>query len=184
MAKLSPTLQTLATQGIRGSHFTLDSLLTDRSSSMWIPLIGEWVSDNNLLLFGAGRYGILTSPMWHVGRIFQAEHAHNAFIDFFLDSGIILLIALIVSLALLFTIAWRFGRRLQSPLYWCLLVCLFAYLMGTVTGQSFYPSYMNMLVYPIAALLINVARHGRLHLQPEAQAPVRRSAGRPAHASA
>ncbi|HEX4079113.1 MAG TPA: hypothetical protein VHX61_09605 [Rhizomicrobium sp.] len=179
MAKMAPTLETLVTEGIRGSHFTIDSLLTDRTSTMWVPLIGEWVSDNNLLLFGAGRYGILTSPMWHVGRIYQAEHAHNAFIDFFLDSGIILLAGLVLTLLMLFTIAWRFGRRLHSRLYWCLLVCLFDYLMGTVTGQSFYPSYMNMLVFPIVALLINVARHGLAPQQPvplsNGSAPVRRS---------
>lgn len=160
LAKAAPTLLTLASEGIHGSHFTIDSLLTDRESSMWIPLVGEWVSDNNLLLFGAGRFGILTSPMWHLGLIFQAAHAHNAFIDFFLDSGLILLIVLVVTIIVLFTIAWRIGRKLNNRLYWCLLVCPFAYLMGALTGECFYPSYMNMLMFPIVALIINVARYG------------------------
>ncbi|HEY1614955.1 MAG TPA: hypothetical protein VGF97_14815 [Rhizomicrobium sp.] len=158
--KVAPTLESLGRTGLYGSHFTLDTLLTGRESAAWIPLTTEWFADWKLFLFGAGSFGMMTSPLWHMGTILQAGQAHNAFIDFFLNDGILLLVGLLVLLTLLLRRAYRFGRRLKSRLYWSLLVCPLAYLLGTVTGEQIFPSYMNMLIYPLLALLLNVSRRG------------------------
>ena len=156
---LGPTLSAVFSVGIdQGSVESLDGLFTGRVEYLWVPLFSEWVSDPMLFLFGAGRYGILTSPLWASGQILKAMHAHNAFLDFFLDSGAVLTIILIGTVVWLLARGYRVGRRLRNPLYWALFMCAVAYLVGTLTERQFFPAVDNMLLFPLLAVMINVVR--------------------------
>lgn len=162
---LGPTVSALLSVGIDdGSVQSMDSLFTGRVARLWVPLFSEWSADPMLFLFGAGRYGILTSDLWPTGQLLQALHAHNAFFDFFLDAGAILTVVLIG--AILWWLVWSFrmGRRLRSPLYWALFMCPAAYLVGTLTERQFFPAVDNMLLFPILAVMLNLVR---LHLAAE-----------------
>ncbi len=154
-----PTTAALLSVGIDdGSVQSVDALLSGRLDTIWIPLVSEWFRDPTLLIFGAGRYGILTSPLWRAGDIFQATHAHNAFIDFFLDSGIVLTLVLIIGVIAWLVWSRRVGAAMRSPLYWALFMCPVAYLIGTLTERQFYPAVDNMFLFPILAVMLNVVR--------------------------
>jgi hypothetical protein len=156
---LGPTLSAVLSIGIDdGSVQSLDGLFTGRVEYLWLPLWSEWTSDPMLFLFGAGRYGILTSPLWKNGQILQAMHAHNAFLDFFLDAGAVLTLVLIGTIAWLLARGYRVGRVLRDPLYWSLFMCAVAYLAGTLTERQFFPAVDNMLLFPLLAVMLNVVR--------------------------
>jgi O-antigen ligase len=154
-----PTTAALLSVGVSdGDGFSLDGLLTGRVNAIWGPLLDEWFSDPLLLVFGAGRYGIVTSPLWRLGEIMQTTHAHNAFVDFFLDNGIVLTFALIAAIIWWLVWTWRIGRAMQSALFWALFMCPVAYLMGTLTERQFFPAVDNMFLFPILAVTLNVIR--------------------------
>ena len=156
---LGPTVTALLSIGIdQGSVYSADELFTGRVQYIWVPLFKEWLADPMLLLFGAGRYGILTSPLWRSGQILKVLHAHNAFLDFFLDSGAILTLLLIGAVIAGLLWSWRAGRAMKNPLFWALFMCVIAYLIGTLTERQFFPTYDNILLFPVVAVLINVAR--------------------------
>ncbi len=156
---IGPTVNALLSIGFGGSsHVSADALLTGRVDYIWIPLLSEWTSDIGLFLFGAGRYGMGTSQLWDTGTLYQANHAHNAIINFFLDCGVILTGVLLIFLLVGTATAWRVGRRLNSDLYWALFACIFGFGIGMATERDILPTIENMYVFPIIAMMVNLAR--------------------------
>jgi hypothetical protein len=154
-----PTIDALFSVGFQsGSDFSADAVLTGRVDYIWIPLLDEWTSDLGLFMFGAGRFGIITSELWYTGALVQATHAHNALIDFFVDCGAIFTSVLIVLLFVGIATAWRVGRKLNNDLYWALFVCLFGFGIGMATEREIFPLIDSMYVFPILAMMINLAR--------------------------
>lgn len=156
---IGPTVQALLSVGLDSdSGVSADGLLTGRVDYVWAPLLNEWTSNIGLLLFGAGRYGIGTSQLWDTGTLYQANQAHNAIINFFLDCGVILTGVLLIFLLLGAATAWRVGRWLNSDLYWALFVCLFGCGISMATQSDILPTIQNMYAFPIIAMMINLAR--------------------------
>jgi hypothetical protein len=162
-----PTIDAILSVGFQNSSdFSADAVLTGRVDFIWVPLLDEWTSDIGLFLFGAGRYGIITSELWYTGALVQATHAHNALIDFFVDCGAIFTCVLIVLLFVGIATAWRVGRKLNNDLYWALFVCLFGFGIGMLTEREIFPTIDSMYVFPILAMMINLARL-RYRFQPQ-----------------
>jgi len=143
-------------------------MFSGRVDYLWLPLLSEWTSDIGLSLFGAGRYGIVTSTLWDTGNLIHADHAHNAIFNFFLDRGMILTGVLVIFPAIGTVAAWRVGRRLNSDLYWALFACIFGCGISMATQGDILPRLDNMYAFPIIAMMINLARlhyrmpcHGR-----------------------
>jgi hypothetical protein len=156
---IGPTIDALLSKGFEDSSgFSADSLLTGRVDYIWVPLLTEWTSNIGLFLFGAGRYGMVTSELWDTGELIRASHAHNAIINFFLDCGAIFSSVLIIFLLVGVATAWRVGRRLNSDLYWALFACIFGFGVGMMTEREIFPTVDNMHVFPIIAMMINLAR--------------------------
>ena len=156
---IGPTIDALLSVGFQnGSGFSANALLTDRVSLIWVPLVDEWTSNIGLFLFGAGRFGMITSQLWYTGALYHATHAHNAFIDFFLDNGAILSVVLIIFLYAGIVTAWRAGQTLDSDLYWALFAGIFGFGIGMMTEREIFPTIDNMYVFPIIAMMINLVR--------------------------
>jgi hypothetical protein len=154
-----PTIDAILSVGFQNSSdFSANAVLTGRVDFIWVPLLDEWTSDIGLFLFGAGRYGIITSELWYTGALVRATHAHNALIDFFVDCGAIFTSVLIVLLFFGIATAWRVGRKLNNDLYWALFVCLFGFGIGMLTEREIFPTIDSMYVFPILAMMINLAR--------------------------
>lgn len=149
----------LLTVGVsQHSGFTLDSLLSGREQRIWLPLVLEWWVDPVRFWFGMGNYGILTSYLLHVGVVYGVGVAHNAYLEFFLDNGIVLEIALVASVSYLVVKGWRTGRAINSQIYWVFYLCCMCFLLGCLTGRRFVPEQENALLFPVVAMLINVVR--------------------------
>jgi hypothetical protein len=156
---IGPSIDALFSIGFDdNSDFSADALMTGRVDFIWVPLLTEWTSDVGLFLFGAGRHGMVTSQLWNTGALYQATHAHNALINFFLDCGAIFTSVLIIFLFVGIAIAWRVGRRVNSDLYWALFICVFGYGIGMMTEREIFPTIANMYLFPIIAMMINLAR--------------------------
>ena len=156
---VAPTVEALLSIGFEtGSDFSADALLTGRVDYIWAPLLNEWTSNIGLFLFGAGRYGIVTSQSWDTGALLHMGHAHNAIINFFVDCGAIFSSVLIILLLVGVATAWRTGRRLNSDLYWALFAGIFGFGIGMATEREIFPTIDNMYVFPIIAMMINLAR--------------------------
>ena len=136
----------------------VDKIFTGRIDSIWLPLIKERFSNLNQLLFGVGRFSMMDSPLYLRGYILQTSTAHNAFVEFFIDCGVILFACLIFCLIRFLKTAWFYAKKIDSALLWTLFTCLIAYLVGTISGRKIYPSNDNMFLFPIIALLINYLR--------------------------
>jgi hypothetical protein len=156
---VGPTIQALLSVGFdSGSGASADALFTGRIDLIWVPLLNEWTSNIGLFLFGAGRHGMVTSQLWDTGTLYQAIHAHNAIINFFLDCGVILTGVLLIFLVVGTATAWRVGRRLNSDLYWALFACIVGCEISMVTQGDILPTNDNVFAFPIIAMMINLAR--------------------------
>lgn len=141
------------------SGMSLFLLLSGREQSIWLPSILEWMGDAKRFYFGAGLHGILTSDLVSSGVFgFVAGQAHNMYLEFFLDNGIILLAAAVAIVVWLMFRGWKLGKRLKKPAYWSLYLCVIAFLITGLSGRVYYPDIENFIMFPILATLINVAR--------------------------
>jgi O-antigen ligase len=177
----APTLSTVQARTLSPHAQALDWVLSGRIGFLWAPLLSEWSADPARLLWGAGRYGILVSSHFGTGDIVEVTHAHNAFIDLFLDTGVVGVIIVVLLLAAGLARVWRVGRSIRDPTFWALALSLAGYLAATLTERGFFPSYDNLLVFPIVALLVNVARVRRIAIAADVGDP---SAEQPAHVRA
>ncbi|HEY5048127.1 MAG TPA: hypothetical protein VII49_08925 [Rhizomicrobium sp.] len=157
---LGPVLISLVTIGFtQKSGISLWLLLSGRETVVWLPVIFEWSRDPFLLFFGAGFHGIVNSTLIDSGATgFVTAQAHNLYLEFFLDNGIILFVAFLAAIGAWLVWAWRLGKRVQSQLYWSLYLCLASFLISGLSGRLYYPDIENYLMFPIMATLINVAR--------------------------
>jgi hypothetical protein len=135
-----------------------NQVFTGRIDSLWLPLLSEWKNNIWLLLLGRGKYAMMTSSGFQIGTVLDVTHPHNAFIEFFLDNGIILLLVFIFFIIKLTKLAWHKLRLINSDIGWALFVSIICYLIATFTGRSLYPSYDNMFLFPVIALLVNHCR--------------------------
>jgi hypothetical protein len=177
----APTVSNVQASTLSPQVHALDWALSGRIGFLWAPLLSEWSADSTRLLWGAGRYGILVSSHFDTGDMVRATHAHNAFIDLFLDAGVAGVIVVVSLVAAGLARVWRVGRSIRDPTFWALALCLGGYLAGTVTERGFFPSYDNLLVFPIVALLVNVARVRRIAIADDVENP---TTEQPAHVRA
>ena len=156
---LGNILAKLLSTGISGRYgFSLYLLLSGRLEKIWTPLLMEWLSSAQLFWFGAGEYGMLTSRMLASGLMLFVAEAHNAFLEFFLDDGIVLFVLFTAILLFLLFMGWRQGRRLRSGLYWSLFLCIVGFLASCFSGRRFFPHPENAMIFPILAALLGAAR--------------------------
>jgi len=133
----------------------LNEIFTGRISGIWLPLIVDRLNHPAELFFGVGRYAIIQNPLYAGGGIIKVYHAHNAFIEFLIDNGVILFALLIFFMTKLFMKAWRLAQIYNSDLLWALLSCCVTFIAGSLFGRQFYPSTDIMFLYPVIAVLIN-----------------------------
>lgn len=176
---LGATLVKLLSIGVtQKSGLSLYLLLSGRDQAIWLPVILEWVRDPLKLFFGAGAHGILTSVLISSGATgFIAGQAHNLYLEFFVDNGIVLFALFLVSIGAWLRWAWHVGQRIRNGLFWSLYLCVVCFLVTGVSGRLYYPTVENYLLFPLLAVSINVARlrlnaqSGTDHVRPQSALP-------------
>lgn len=135
-----------------------NKIFTGRIDSIWMPLILERLNNPGEFWFGVGRFSMMTSPLYLSGDIYQANSAHNAFVEFFIDNGIILFSGLVIFFVLFLKKGWNWAKKINTPIAWSLFACIITYLVGTISGRKVYPDHHNMYLFPVIALYLNYIR--------------------------
>src|SRR5262249_49429024 len=118
MFRFAPSLNALLSVGVQpGDIGSLDALLSGRLLGLCKPLLEDWLADPTRILFGSGRFGMMTSHIYSRGAIYGA-HPHNALIEVLLDGGLVLAVPVLVGIWAWLRWSWRTGRRLNDDLFW------------------------------------------------------------------
>lgn len=133
----------------------VNEIFSGRIDSIWVPLLAERFNDMKLLLLGKGFFSMASSTVYQKGIILQTGHPHNAFIEIFLDNGIILFVGFILLFVKFLKSVWHNVRKVNSDIGWALFLSIICYLISCLSGRSFYPEGENMFLFAIIALLIN-----------------------------
>lgn len=156
---VGPILIDIVSKGFtQQSGFSLYYFLSGRDEAIWLPLAFEWSLDPVRFWFGSGEYGILTSNFLVTGKMLEVAQAHNIFLEFFLDDGIVLLGVFVVALIVFVRWAVKTGYKVKSQVYWMLFFCFVSFLISGITGRRAFPHEENILMLPMLAAMINVAR--------------------------
>jgi hypothetical protein len=157
----------LSTSIIERASKGLDSLdaneiLAGRVDNIWLPLIEEYMQDPSKLMFGNGRYGILTSDVAARGYISDVSKAHNMYLEQILDTGIIGFV-MVISLFIVF-----FKKVLRSLTYihnnvareyqYAIIASLISFGAAGISGRSLFPQLSNGYFWIILGLSFAIMR--------------------------
>ncbi|GEM_PF-5216450 len=143
----------------------IDFLLSGRLLTIWIPLGDEILSDPFLLLFGFGLYGVMLSDAFFMPDFFQATHAHNAYLNFAADTGVILLLVLMWIVISFLIKIYKIRGVLQSGVLAYLFTVIMIYLYSGITERNFFPGIDNFWLFPAVALTIAAYRISKRKLK-------------------
>ncbi len=138
-----------------GNRDILVSLFNGRIDLLWIPLLTEWFHDPKLLLFGKGRFSMIASEIYQRGFVIRTAHPHNALIELFLDCGLLVFSGALFTLVTMTGKAWKIAGGINSDLGWVLFMTIICFLIGTISGRSFYPGVDNFFLFVTLPLFIN-----------------------------
>jgi hypothetical protein len=136
-----------------------------RVDYLWIPLLHELINNPKKALFGMGRFGITQTDSWMQGRILKCLHAHNIYLDCVLDTGIIGLGIIITLFTTVIIYYHRTAKRIKEslPYYSNLLngclVSIICFLIGGMTGRSFFPNQGNFYLWIVIGLGFSVTEY-------------------------
>jgi O-Antigen ligase len=128
-----------------------------RIDNQWIPLIEEYLNDPFKLLFGNGRFSIVSSKQVTQGLMPDSMmHPHNMYLEQIIDAGIvsfILIISLFAFLMLKILKSLKFiENRMIREYQYAVFVSLTSFFIAGMTGRTLFPSERNGLLWIIFGL--------------------------------
>jgi len=140
----------------------LSKISSGRIDSMWLPLLAELIERPVKLLFGYGLYGVIQTDAYvMVAGFFTSGHAHNAYIDFLIDVGIIIFIPFSFLVYYSITHAIKWGKLINNPSFYSLLSSVIVYFAASISERQFFPRTDNMMLWPIIALIVVMIMNAR-----------------------
>lgn len=136
----------------------LDYLLSGRLESMWIPLFRECISSVNRILIGFGLYGLLFTNAYYQPDFYQAGHAHNAYLNLFIDVGFIVFMFFVIIYFRCMVVQKRMFRKGFGDIHRALFITLFVYAIASLSGRNFFPTVDNFWVLVALGLCCGAAR--------------------------
>jgi O-antigen ligase len=148
---------TIINRASKGLEVRDQEEVTSRIDHIWRPLIEEYAGDLKGLLFGRGRYAMLSSNAVATGLTpTTMMHPHNMYLEQILDVGIIGLVCMIWLFAILFRKVHRTLGTIQDYKlreYRCgMIVSIASYFIAGVTGRSFFPQLKNSFFWIIVGM--------------------------------
>ncbi|MBF0216423.1 MAG: O-antigen ligase family protein [Candidatus Omnitrophica bacterium] len=137
-----------------------DDISAGRVQNIWMPLINEYVNDPRKLFLGAGIGGIVLTQSFKRNLMLDVGHAHNMFLTFIVDNGIILLIVLLYLYYSIIKLIWIDTKNanvsLSKDYNISIIVIIVCYFVSGMTDQSLLPTYPNYILWVIMGIaLIN-----------------------------
>ena len=158
---LVPSVTDRALSGIESK--TANTITAGRTDLIWGQIIGdhkeEAGSDPEKIIFGHGRYGVVSLPVFRNERMLRVTHSHNMFLDTLVDTGItglvfyvFIFIYILIKLIKGFIKAAGSGRHQHAHLMAGLFTGLFCFLGRGLTDSFFIPQLTNSYAYIILAI--------------------------------
>lgn len=141
-----------------GAGEGVDQVSSGRIEAIWLPLLSELIENPLRLAIGYGRYGLILSDSAASSSFFLSTHAHNAYLDLLVDSGMIVLVPFLIFLAACIRKSWLLARRGADPIFSAILCAIVSYLIACVSERQFFPAVDNMMLFPMIALMVNIYR--------------------------
>ena len=158
---VSSAITERASKGFKSGNW--DEIFAGRIVSIWLPLVDECLKDPIKLLFGNGRYAILSSECAARGTILESiEHPHNMYLEQVLDAGVCGLITVLAFFAILLRKCYNASRNsnefVLAEYYHIVTVTIISYFFAGMTGRSLFPTLSNSYLWVIAGLAIALNR--------------------------
>lgn len=129
-----------------------------RIDHLWIPLLSEVLGNPKTLMFGRGRYGMLSSRAAKSGALSIYNHPHNMYLELLVDTGLF-------GLLLISFMFYRMVQRVHilivkthdariKKIYYPVLVSIISFLISGITGRSFFPTIDNSYFWIVIGLFI------------------------------
>lgn len=161
LSVLSTSIIERASKGIGSGD--LNQISSGRVDDIWLPLVSDYIRHPSKLLFGNGRYAIVSSNATIRGAVLEGiKHPHNMFLELIMDAGLLGFTIILVMLGGLM-------KRLRNSIYrirylelleyrHAVFVSLLAYLIAGITDRSFFPYHANFFFWIIIGLSISILR--------------------------
>jgi O-antigen ligase len=144
-----------------------NEILAGRIEGLWRPLIEEYAENPKAVIFGRGRYAIVSTKAHQTGSTLQAQHPHNMYLEAVMDMGIIGLVVFLSLFGFLLSrsfakLAALTDKHVKENLV-AAITSLICFLASGLTDRTFFPDDINGYLWIIVAqafILMRYADYG------------------------
>ena len=137
-----------------------------RVDHIWMPLLKESTSDIKTILFGNGRYAMVSTDAHKRRAIIQAMHPHNMYLEVFLDAGLIGLLIILSLFGYLLLKAYAHLKPAENTPYkeylTAAITAVVCFLISGLTDRTFFPDEINGYLWVIVGLTLVLCRQIRI----------------------
>jgi hypothetical protein len=138
-------------------------IFAGRIEGLWSPLLEEYSSNPKALIFGNGRYAIISTNAHKMGVAIQAEHPHNMYIEAILDVGFFGLFIFLCLFGFLLNKCIFYLKFFKHDYLYEYLVAaitsIICFLFSGITDRTFFPDEINGYLWIIVALAFILFRY-------------------------
>jgi hypothetical protein len=140
----------------------INEISKGRVDRLWIPLSEEYLNHPEDVVFGKGRYGMLTTAAARQGFILGASHPHNMFVEQILDAGVVglgcYLLFFFLFLRMTYMSVSSIEDRTLKEYQVGIVVAIVSFLAGGMTQGSLFPELENSFIWAVLGLGVVIAR--------------------------
>jgi len=140
-----------------------NQIFAGRVDHIWLPLLKEITSDYKVLLFGDGRFAMVSTDAHKKKIVLQALHPHNMYLEMVLDAG---LLGLCVFLGLFAYLLMKLYSRMKDAegtpykeYLVAIITSMVCFLVSGITDRTFFPDEINGYLWLLVGLAFVLCRH-------------------------
>jgi hypothetical protein len=145
-----------------------------RIDNIWIPLIDEYLENPKKLLFGNGRYAIISSDSAARGVILDVRNPHSMYLEQILDAGIIGLLIVMLFYVYLFKKIYKCIGAIKDvktrEYLYAVIVAMMSFFIAGITGRSLFPRVSNSyfwIILGVALAILMIQENSGDHVRNE-----------------
>ena len=136
-----------------------NDITAGRTGDIWGPVIEEVIEEPYVLAFGHGNFGIMNTDAFKNQTILRVIHAHSAYINTVLDTGLVGLVLYLLFFVLILIRLFRkyliyshLKRREETHILVGLMISIVSFLIRCLTDGFLLPNLTNSYFYIILAI--------------------------------
>ncbi len=153
--------QSIVQRALTGLDSTnLNDVSAGRTSDIWAPLLNEYLGQPLKMIFGSGRYGIMSTDAFIDGVILRVNHAHSMYLDMIMDSGIIGLAFFLIFFALIFYGFVKSHPQIKDRNFLHIMygveISMVAFMFRGISDSFFFPALTNTYLWIVMAIGLSI----------------------------